>query len=140
MREAGPLVLQFRDQIDAIFAPNESSASGMLDVLRSHGMNKKVLLMGFDASKPLLQAIQEGDVVGSILQDPYRMGYVSTWCCVRQILDEDVNPPGSAKELWTGEFLVTAANVHDEQILGLFDPDAQSRRVIDKPRFPKRGK
>ena len=58
MREAGPLVLQFRDQMDGIFAPNESSASGMLDVLRSQGLNKKVLLMAFDASKPLLQAIQ----------------------------------------------------------------------------------
>jgi ribose transport system substrate-binding protein len=138
MREAGPLVLQFRDQMDAIFAPNESSASGMLDVLRSHGLNQKVLLMAFDASKPLLQAIQEGDVVGSILQDPYRMGYLSTWCCARSILGEDVNPPGSSKELWTGEFLVTAANVNDEATLGLFDPTAQARRIIDKPRFPRR--
>jgi len=140
MREAGPLVLQFRDQMDGIFAPNESSASGMLDVLRSHGLNKQVLLMAFDASKPLLQAIQYGDVVGSILQDPYRMGYLSTWCCVRQLLGEDVNPPGSGKELWTGEFLITAANVNNERTLGLFDPAAQARRTIDKPRFPKRAK
>jgi ribose transport system substrate-binding protein len=139
MREAGPLIVQFGEQVDGIFAPNESSASGMLDVLRSRGLNQKVILMAFDASKPLLQAIQEGDVVGSILQDPYRMGYVSTWCCVRHILGEDINPAGSQKELWTGEFLVTAQNVNDEQTLGLFDPAVQSRRTIDRPRFPKRG-
>src|SRR5262245_28355150 len=91
MREAGPLVQQFGQQVDGIFGPNESSAGGMLDILRSQGLNKKVLLVGFDASNPLLQAIQEGDMVGSILQDPYRMGYLGTWCCVRHLLGEDVN-------------------------------------------------
>jgi ribose transport system substrate-binding protein len=139
MREAGPIVQQFGDRVDAIFAPNESSASGMLDVLRSHGLNRKVLLMAFDASKPLLQAIQEGDVVGSVLQDPYRMGYLSTWCCVRHLVGEAINPPGSAKELWTGEFVITSRNVLDPHTLGLFDPATQAARVIDKPRFPKRG-
>jgi ribose transport system substrate-binding protein len=138
MREAGPLVLQFKDKVDGIFAPNESSAGGMLDVLRSQGLNKRVLLMGFDSSKPLLQAIQEGDVVGSILQDPYRMGYVSTWCCVRYLLGEDVNAGGKDVELSTGEFLITKENVTAESTLGLFSPEYQAMRVIDKPRFPKR--
>lgn len=140
MREAGPLVFQFKDRVDAIFAPNESSASGMLDVLRSQGMNRKVLLMGFDSSKPLLQAIQEGDVVGSILQDPYRMGYVSTWCCVRHLLGEDVNAGGTDLELSTGEFLITRDNVTADATLGLFDWEYQAKRVIDKPRFPRRVK
>jgi ribose transport system substrate-binding protein len=146
MREARPLVLQYGEQTDGIFAPNESSASGMLDVLRSQGLNRRVLLMAFDASQPLLQAIQEGDVVGSVLQDPYRMGYVSTWCCVRHILGEDVNPPGSRKEITTGEHvvivkdgrLVTTTNDDPEFVPGLYDPAAQARRVIDRPRFPKR--
>ncbi|MDB5311211.1 MAG: rbsB [Gemmataceae bacterium] len=138
MREAGPLVLQFKDQVDGIFAPNESSATGMVDVLRSQGLNKKVLVMGFDASKPLLQAIQEGDIVGSILQDPYRMGYLSTWCCVRYLLGEDVNEGRTQMELSTGEVLVTRENVTADSTLGLFNPDYQGRRVIEKPRFPKR--
>ncbi len=136
MREAGPLVLQFRDRVDGVFAPNESSASGMLDVLRSQGLARRVLLMGFEASKPLLQAVGDGEVVGSILQDPYRMGYLSTWVCVRHLLGEDVSVGGYS--LSTGEFLVTAGNVGSEATLGLYDPAAQARRVIDKPRFPKR--
>jgi ribose transport system substrate-binding protein len=138
MREAGPLVLQHKDKVDGIFAPNESSASGMLDALRSQGLNKKVLLMGFDSSKPLLQAIGEGDVVGSILQDPYRMGYLGVWCCVRHLLGEDVNAGGRDMDLSTGEFLVTRENVTAEPTLGLFDPEYQAKRVIEKPRFPKR--
>jgi ribose transport system substrate-binding protein len=117
----------------------------MLDVLRSQGLNRKVLLMAFDASKPLLQAIQEGDVVGSILQDPYKMGYLSTWCCVRHILGEDVNAGRTDMNLSTGEHvviqmngkLVTTENDDPEFVLGLYDPATQARRVIEKPRFPK---
>lgn len=139
MREAGPLVLQFKDKVDGIFAPNESSASGMLDVLRSQGLNKKVLLMGFDSSKPLLQAIKDGDIIGSILQDPYRMGYLATWCCVRRLMGEDVNAARTDLELGTGEFLITRENVDAESTRGLYDPVYQARRAIDRPRFPKRG-
>ncbi|MBN9517046.1 substrate-binding domain-containing protein [bacterium] len=139
MREAGPLVFQFREQVDAIFAPNESSASGTVDVLRSQGLNGKVLVMGFDSSKPLLHAIQSGDVIGSVLQDPYRMGYLSTWCAVRYRLGEDVNANRTQMDLSTGEYVVTRENVESESIRGLFDPELQARRVIDVPRFPKRG-
>jgi ribose transport system substrate-binding protein len=138
MREAGPLIHQYGDKMDAIFAPNESSASGAIDVLRSQQLNKKILVMAFDASKPLLQSIRDGDAVGSILQDPYRMGYLSTWCCVRYILGEDVNAGRTDLDLGTGETVVTRENVDDEKTLGLFDPAAQARRIIDKPRFPKR--
>ncbi len=146
-REAGPLVLQFKDQMDAVFAPNESSASGMIDVLRSQGLNRKVLVMGFDASKPLLQAIQEGDAVGSVLQDPYKMGYLSTWCCVRYILGDDVNAGRKEMNHSTGEHvviqkngkLVTTENDDPEFVLGLYDPAVQAKRVMEKPRFPKRG-
>jgi ribose transport system substrate-binding protein len=103
-------------------------------------MNQKVMVMAFDSSQPLLQAIQEGDVVGSILQDPYRMGYLSTWCCVRHVLGEDVNAGRTQMNLGTGEFVVTAANLNEVKTLGLYDPLVQAQRVIDKPRFPKRGK
>jgi ribose transport system substrate-binding protein len=129
MREAGPLVLQFKDQVDAIFAPNESSATGVVDVLRSQGLNQKVLVMGFDASKPLLQAIRDGNIVGSILQDPYRMGYVATWECVRYLRGEDVNAGRTDMSLSTGEYLVTRENVDSQFVLGLYDPAAQAKRT-----------
>jgi len=139
MREAGPLVFQYRDQVDAVFAPNESSASGLVDVLRSQELNGKVMVMGFDSSQPLLHAVQNGDVVGSVLQDPYRMGYLSTWCAVRHRLGEDVNAGRTQMDLSTGEYVVTRANVGSEAIRGLFDPELQARRVMNPPRFPMRG-
>jgi ribose transport system substrate-binding protein len=139
-REAGPLILQFKEQVDGIFAPNESSASGMLDVLKSQGLNRKVLLMGFDSSKPLLDAIREGDVIGSVLQDPYRMGYVSTWECVRFLRGENVNASGTQMSLSTGEYLVTRENVDSEFVHGLYDPETQSRRTTQSLRQSAEGK
>jgi ribose transport system substrate-binding protein len=128
MREAGPMVLQFKDQVDVIFAPNESSATGTVDVLRAQGLNKKIPVMGFDASRPLLQSIRDGDVIGSILQDPYRMGYVSTWMCVRHLRGENVNANRTDMNLSTGEYLVTKENVDSDFVLGLYDPAAQAQR------------
>jgi len=128
MREAGPLVLQFKDRVDGVFAPNESSATGMVDVLRSQGLEKRVPVMGFDASRQLLQYIRTGEIVGSVLQDPYRMGYVATWVCVRRLRGEDVNAGRTAMDLSTGEYVVTKANVDSDFVLGLYDPAAQARR------------
>jgi ribose transport system substrate-binding protein len=128
MRAAGPLVLRFKDQADGIFAPNESSATGMSEVLKSQGYNKKVLVMGFDASKPLLDAIHEGDIVGSILQDPYRMGYTSTWYCVQHLRGRDVNNGRRDMSESTKEYLITKENLNAEFTLGLYDPATQARR------------
>jgi ribose transport system substrate-binding protein len=128
MRAANPLVQRFRDEVDGIFAPNESSATGMAEVLKSQGVNKKVLVMGFDASKPLLDAIQTEDIIGSILQDPYRMGYMSTWYCVQSLRGYDVNNGGHNMSESTKEYLITKDNLTEEFTLGLYDKDAQERR------------
>jgi ribose transport system substrate-binding protein len=91
LREAAPLLNRLRGQrIDGIFAPNESSANGMLDAMRSLGLNGKVRLVGFDSSEPLLQAVREGDIDGLILQDPYKMGYLSVWTLVHYLEGYDV--------------------------------------------------
>ncbi len=128
MRAAGPLVLRFKDEADGIFAPNESSATGMAEVLKSQGANKKVLVMGFDASKPLLDAIHEGDIVGSILQDPYRMGYMSTWYCVEHLRGRDINNGRRDMSESTKEYLITKENLTSAFTRGLYDPEAQAKR------------
>jgi ribose transport system substrate-binding protein len=138
-RAASPLVQQFRDQVDAIFAPNESSASGTLDALRSLELNfgnpknqRRIHLMGFDSSKPLLQAISDGDVDGSIIQDPYKMGYVGVDTLMRYFHGEDVNDHRTKMTRSTGEFLVTRQNIHDIDTLKRYDAAAQAWRDMRK--------
>jgi ribose transport system substrate-binding protein len=129
-REAGPLLQQYTrsdgtSSIDGLFAPNESSASGVLDVLKSLGQNRQVHLVGFDSSQPLLQAVEAGDVDGLILQDPYRMGYLGVWAVVHAALGYDVQ---SQEFLSTGEYVITRENVNSEATRGLYNPEAQARR------------
>ena len=89
--------------------------------------------MGFDSSAPLLQAIEEGDLDGTIVQDPYRMGYLGVWVLVRHLKGDDVSAGG--KNLSTGEYLVTKENVKDEKTRQLFEPALQAKRTIQAPEF-----
>src|SRR5262249_36088190 len=108
---AQPLLNGLADQgIDGIFAPNESSATGMLKALQSLRLNEKVHLIGFDSSEPLLQAVHDGDIDGLIVQDPYRMGYLGVWTMVQHLEGVDVAPDGQ-KELNTGETVITRDNL-----------------------------
>jgi ribose transport system substrate-binding protein len=137
-RAAAPLVLQFKDLADGIFAPNESSASGTLDVLRSQERNfgrasnpRRIHLMGFDSSKPLLQAIADGDVDGSIIQDPYKMGYLGAATLIRHLRGEDVNAQRTQMTRSTGEHLVTRDNVHALETVKRYDADEQAKRDME---------
>ena len=138
MKEASPLLNRLRDkQIDGIFAPNESSAAGMLASLRSLQMNKKVKLVGFDSSAPLVDALREGDVEALILQDPYRMGYLGVWTLVHSLEGYDVCPGGNRVQS-TGENVITRANIDDASTRQLFEAEAQANRKIEVPTFNKK--
>jgi ribose transport system substrate-binding protein len=136
-REAGPLLTQLRGQIDGIFAVNESSANGMLNALRSQRLNRQVTLVGFDCSEPLLQAVEEGDIAGLIVQDPYRMGYLGVWSLVHHLEGLDVCPDGK-KTISTGEYVLTRDNLHSPATRERFDPELQARRVIAAPAYGKK--
>jgi ribose transport system substrate-binding protein len=135
-RNAGPLLLTYKDKLDGIFAVNESSCTGLLNALRSQGLNRKVRYVTFDASEPLLQAIREGDVDGTVVQDPYRMGYLGVWTLVKHLEGYDVSAGGT--DLDTGEYVVTKENLDVPATRELFDAEAQAKRMIRKPEFKKK--
>ena len=120
-----------------IFAPNESSASGVIEAMTSLGLNKKIALVGFDSSVFLLQSLRSGNIDGLIVQDPYRMGYLGVWTVVHHLEGYDV-APGGEKALSTGEHLVTKENLDDEATRRLFEPELQKKREIEVPAFEKK--
>jgi ribose transport system substrate-binding protein len=133
---AGPLLIKVKDKVDGIFAVNESATSGMLNALRSQELNKKVHLVGFDSADSLLQALEQGDIDGLIVQDPYRMGYLGVWTMVRHLEGDDVSVGG--KKFSTGEHLVTKDKLHAKETRELFDAEFQSKRKIELPSFKKK--
>jgi ribose transport system substrate-binding protein len=141
-KEAGPLLGACKEKMDGIFAVNESSATGMLNALRSQGLARSqdparpVRFIGFDASEQLLQAVREGDMDGTVVQDPYRMGYLGVWTLVEHLEGYDVSAGG--KDLGTGEYVVTKENLDAEATRELFSPEVQAKRTIKKPEFKKK--
>jgi ribose transport system substrate-binding protein len=135
-KNVGPLLLRYKDKMDGLFAVNESSAVGTLNALRSQSLNGKVRFVAFDASEPILQAIREGDINGTIVQDPYRMGYLGVWTLVKHLEGYDVHAGG--QNLGTGEFVVTSENLDSEATRQLFDPAEQAKRTIQKPEVKKK--
>jgi ribose transport system substrate-binding protein len=139
-KAAGPMLtrLQAKGAIDGIFAVNESSATGLLNALRSAGLNKQVHVVAFDISAPLRRAIEEGELDGTIVQDPYRMGYLGVWFLVQHLEGYDATSDGK-KDVSTGEYLVTKENLKAKEIEGLFTPELQKERTIETPTLKKKG-
>jgi ribose transport system substrate-binding protein len=134
---AGPLLQRLqKDLPDGIFAVNESATQGMLGALRSLGLNRKIHLMGFDSSEPLLEALKDDDVDGLVVQDPYRMGYLGVWILVQHLEGYDVSPGG--KDLSTGEYVVTRDNLDRHETRQLFNAELQQKRTMKAPEFKKK--
>lgn len=133
---AGPMLGRVKDKADGIFAVNESATNGLLNAMRSQDLVKKIVLMGFDSSQPLLRAVEEGEVIGLVVQDPYRMGYLGTWTLIRHLEGDDVGP--SDQQIPTGEHLLTKENLDKVETKHLFEPELQRKRKIELPTLGKK--
>jgi ribose transport system substrate-binding protein len=116
-RASQNLLNRFGEQTDGIFAPNESTASGMLLALRETGLAGKIRFVGFDANEQLVGALKQGDVQGLVIQDPVKMGYLGVTTAVSVLRHEAV--PASID---TGVGLVTRENMEDPVISALIHP------------------
>jgi len=104
--------------VDAIFTPNESTTFGCLRALQDHGLAGKVIHVGFDSSKKLIEALEKGELQGLVLQDPVRMGYDSVRTAVARLRGEPYET-----RIDTGVFLATPENMNQPEIRRLLVPD-----------------
>lgn len=106
--------------VDGAFTPNESTTFGMLQALRKSGLNKKVKLVGFDASDKLVAALKEGDVEALVVQDPFNMGYLAVKAMVDHLRGKSVEA-----RIDTGARVVDRSNVEDPAVKELLSPDSK---------------
>jgi ribose transport system substrate-binding protein len=98
-------------EADGIFCPNESSTHGMLLALRQTRLAGKKTFVGFDASPFLLNALEKGEVLALVAQNPTRMGYLGVATAVKHLRGEKVEPV-----IDTGCLLVTKENRHTPEV------------------------
>jgi ribose transport system substrate-binding protein len=116
-KAAQNLLNRFGTRMDGVFAPNESTASGMLLALREQGLAGKVKFVGFDANEQLVSALRQGDVQGLVVQDPFKMGYLGVMTAVQVLRHKKV--PASID---TGVGLVTLDNMDEPAVAALIHP------------------
>jgi ribose transport system substrate-binding protein len=105
-------------EVQGVFAPNESTTFGMLLALRKANLNKKVKLVGFDASEKLVQGLKEGDIDALVVQDPFKIGYLAVKTMAQHLRAQTVD-----KRIDTGAKLVTRENMGTPDVNELLHPD-----------------
>jgi len=104
--------------VQAIFTPNESSTFGCLRALEDHGLAGRIIHIGFDSSKKLIEALEQKKIQGLILQDPFGMGYLSVQTAVAHLRGQPYE-----KNIDTGVFLATPENMNEPKMKKLLTPD-----------------
>ena len=103
--------------IDGIFACNESTAFGMLRALQDGGFAGKVKFVGFDSSTKLVEALKSGEMNATIVQNPFKMGYLGVMTMV-----DALNGKTPEKRIDTGAYLVTKENMEQPEIAEILNP------------------
>ena len=115
------LLLRFSEgdrlTVEGIFCPNESTTYGMLQALRRNRQAGSVKFIGFDASKPLLEGLDAGEIHGLVLQNPFQMGYLGVKTMLQHLSGILVN-----SRIDTGVKLLTLENLHSEEMQAILNP------------------
>jgi ribose transport system substrate-binding protein len=118
MEAAETLLTKYGEgKVDGIFCPNESSAYGMLQALRNTGRAGKVKFIGFDSSEKLVDALEKGHMHATVVQNPFKMGYLGVKTCVDALRGQAVE-----KRIDTGCAVVTPENLKSPEIQALINP------------------
>jgi len=105
-------------KVDGLFCPNESSAFGMLRALQSAKLAGKVKFVGFDTSEKLSAALKSGELHGTVLQNPVKMGYLTVKAMVDHLRGGKVE-----RRVDTGAAIATPENMETPEIRALLHPE-----------------
>jgi methyl-galactoside transport system substrate-binding protein len=110
------------DKIEAVFANNDDMALGAIEALKADGYfkgGKYMPVVGVDATAPGLQAIQNGTMLGTVLNDAKDQGIVTEK--VAELLAEGKTPTKAnigynitdGKYIWIPYKPITKDNIND---------------------------
>lgn len=94
--------------IDGILTLNPAVAIAARDAIRNAGLQDKVTLATFDLSGDVIEAIQEGQILFAVDQQPYLQGYLPVsflW-----LYNHNLNTVGGGQPVLTGPGFVTQEN------------------------------
>ncbi|MDO5747866.1 MAG: ABC transporter substrate-binding protein [Actinomycetaceae bacterium] len=82
-------IISGHPELKGLYATDDDGAVGAANVVKQKGMVGKILVVGFDSGKDQLDRIRNGEIFGSVTQNPYKMGYDAVMLAVDLIKDKN---------------------------------------------------
>lgn len=112
------------DKIEAVLANNDDMALGAIEALKAEGYNKGdaakyIPVVGVDATAPALQAMKEGSLLGTVLNDAENQGKATVNIALAAAEGKEINeanvgyPVTDGKYVWINYVKVTQDNYKD---------------------------
>jgi ribose transport system substrate-binding protein len=104
-------MLQAHPEIDAVFAAHGNPGPGAVAAVKNVGKEGKIQIMGFDFGMPVVEAIDKGQIRGTVGQNPYLMGYVGmmmAWAANQKTRVDGMHVPPSIN---TGVRILTKEDI-----------------------------
>lgn len=110
------------DKIEAVFANNDDMALGAIEALKASGYfkdGKMMPVVGVDATAPALKALEEGTLLGTVLNDANNQGKATFMLSNILAQGQTPNKENSGFEITDGKYVwidykkITKANIND---------------------------
>lgn len=105
--DAATNLLQSNPDLQAFYANNDTMALGVVEAVRNEGRDD-VIVIGTDGVPDALDAIEAGEMTGTVASFPYQMGYTAVEMAIRLLEGQ-----GVPEVVISRQEMVTADNVDD---------------------------
>lgn len=102
-------ILEENPNVKGIFAVDSKAVSFALELCAD--MDQRPAIVGYDAEEDEIEALEEGEIDGLIVQNPFGMGYATVVAAVRAASEQ-----GNEAVIHTGYAWVSENNLEDESI------------------------
>lgn len=114
------------DKIEAVLCNNDDMALGAIEALKAEGYNKNkddlakyIPVVGVDATAPALEAMKDGSLLGTVLNDAENQGKATISVATAAVAGKEINeenvgyPITDGKYIWIDYVKVTDQNYQD---------------------------
>ncbi len=101
-------LLTSHPDLRAVFATNDQMALGAMEAVAARGLRGKIVLVGFDATREAVRAVQAGQLSATVAGYPERMGRRAVEEAIKAARGQPVG-----KHIDIGTALVTVENAHE---------------------------
>lgn len=103
--------IQAHPDLNAVFCENDEMALGALEAVKAAGLEKQIIVVGFDAIPDALCSIKNGGLAATVAQKPYEIGRMGVDAALKVLKGEKL-----PETIYVPVELVTPENV--DQFLG----------------------